>query len=1167
MSGSLHFKNLKVGWFYGTRRNDPEFKDFSGSINILYGPNGSGKTTASHALQTILWPGDSVDDRSPYLLGEFQVEQDTWKVNVSAGSALYTVNGHPTEAPPLLPPAGNRDRYRLALPDLLSDSDNDRDLAREIQKEINGGFDLKKAGDEAGFHFRSPTNQLNKKVRDARTKIKERRNTIINPVEKERELDEVNKNLELAKKKSNEITKLNELLKFRESKNNFDTLDERYRQFDPLMERINGDELESIRELDADIMNTEQELEKAGKELDDARQRKAASGLGHINKDRLGEINESCEEYYNKINDAENNLNIAKRDYYAACEREKSARDRIGENLTDAQLENIDVYLLHELGSGWLRDAEDFHGLEQEIKHLKSLLDNTIPMINPGFNIDNLNKGVDYLHQWLRHEDISAWRSRVLHPIMLIGSILMVPFIVILGIKVSPLYFIALVLPVVLAVMAVIHLLLVKNRDRTSFRDAYNGLDLPSQDDQPLPDEWDETFVNKLLGKLQEIHAQLKLKDIVEMNIKPVLERCQDDAQEKKKRLEEIKESIIKKAGITPVLEAHWLAGLIEFIKEWFLAHQELLESNKRIEALDNEYREYLKKFNELLRDTGSYTAENAAAAAGIKKGLNDRINKLVQAETDINTWTREINRLIGEKNKHTSARKKIFEVLYKEYITNEEKMIEKLRELIPGLEEFKKIKAERAASQAVLTDSASELGNYQIEPGMMDLPIDEIRDLLEEAREHDVKKPDFSKRQGKLEIEIQLAKKERVLEEALGKYADALENLKEIRHEICMAHIGHELVEYIGKQADRNASRVLSLAEKKMADITRHKYQLKVRGSEFLAWETHTSQDLRLSQLSSGTRAQLLIAVRTAFIENLEQQNGLPRLPLILDETLANSDDRRARDIINAVINLIKEGRQVFYLTAQSDEVGKWKAALAAENIPVRQYDLPLLDQAPRYEIEIQPQQRPGVPKPGRMTYKEYGKTLGVPTFDPWAEQAGVHLWHILESTHILFILLKEDYTTWGQLESLLTRQDALAVLDITEERFSEKVRARAGLLSHMVRLWQSGRGKPVGDREIIDSGEVSKKFLNGVLTLVQQCKGDAEAVIEELRNGALSRFQSNAIEGLESWMKENGYIDNRPRLSRQKVKSELLAISQYTDCLSNPCNTINSLLDKVSW
>ena len=105
MSKSLQFKNLQINWFYGAQKKDQPFEDFSPSFNILYGPNGSGKTTASHALQTLLWPRDSVDNQNPDLTGDFQIGQDSWKVNLSAGNTTYLLNNSKTDASGGLPSA------------------------------------------------------------------------------------------------------------------------------------------------------------------------------------------------------------------------------------------------------------------------------------------------------------------------------------------------------------------------------------------------------------------------------------------------------------------------------------------------------------------------------------------------------------------------------------------------------------------------------------------------------------------------------------------------------------------------------------------------------------------------------------------------------------------------------------------------------------------------------------------------------------------------------------------------------------------------------------------------------------------------------------------------------------------------------------------------------
>ena len=65
-------------------------------------------------------------------------------------------------------------------------------------------------------------------------------------------------------------------------------------------------------------------------------------------------------------------------------------------------------------------------------------------------------------------------------------------------------------------------------------------------------------------------------------------------------------------------------------------------------------------------------------------------------------------------------------------------------------------------------------------------------------------------------------------------------------------------------------------------------------------------------------------------------------KVPLILDETLGNSDERRAQEIIDAAMEICRDGRQVFYFTAQQDEVSKWRQFLASsDDVPHQLIDL----------------------------------------------------------------------------------------------------------------------------------------------------------------------------------------------------------------------------------
>jgi len=63
-------------------------------------------------------------------------------------------------------------------------------------------------------------------------------------------------------------------------------------------------------------------------------------------------------------------------------------------------------------------------------------------------------------------------------------------------------------------------------------------------------------------------------------------------------------------------------------------------------------------------------------------------------------------------------------------------------------------------------------------------------------------------------------------------------------------------------------------------------------------------------------------------------------QLPLLMDEILGKSNDARAQTIIESVIELCKDGRQIFYFTAQHDEVGKWITMLENRQIQYQTID-----------------------------------------------------------------------------------------------------------------------------------------------------------------------------------------------------------------------------------
>lgn len=91
-----------------------------------------------------------------------------------------------------------------------------------------------------------------------------------------------------------------------------------------------------------------------------------------------------------------------------------------------------------------------------------------------------------------------------------------------------------------------------------------------------------------------------------------------------------------------------------------------------------------------------------------------------------------------------------------------------------------------------------------------------------------------------------------------------------------------------------------------------------------FEAIETATGERKTLEELSRGTRMQLLLAVRLAFALKNESPDLL--IPLFLDEVLASTDPERFDAVTSALSQLAASGRQIFYFTCNPEDAWRWQ-------------------------------------------------------------------------------------------------------------------------------------------------------------------------------------------------------------------------------------------------
>jgi hypothetical protein len=440
------------------------------------------------------------------------------------------------------------------------------------------------------------------------------------------------------------------------------------------------------------------------------------------------------------------------------------------------------------------------------------------------------------------------------------------------------------------------------------------------------------------------------------------------------------------------------------------------------------------------------------------------------------------------------------------------------------------------------------ELESAGAEPELFTRPVAALELELEDATRLAAELVPLTEQVMRLRAEIDRAKQTSDVEAALAEVAAAESALRATRERDLNAIVGDLLVRHVQRVTrDQHRPAVFHRARELFAQVTRGRYRLDFDEGDapaFRAFDTTTGLGHDLYQLSSGTRVQLLLAVRVAFVESQEPEF---RLPLLLDETLGTSDDVRAQAIIDAVITLAEGGRQVFYFTAQRDEVGKWLAALEARAAPHALIDLAAARrQRPVDDTEIVPLAPvllELLPEPDGCTHDDYGARLGVPPIRPGQDDVGsTPLWYLVDDLPALYELLRAGVETWGALRTLAEGGGG-GVIDPQSPTL-----ARAAGLARAIEALHAeariGRGRPVDRTALVVSGALSsERQLEKILELAIQYEHGARPLIDALERREVSHLREHTIAALREFLERNGYVDDRPPRTSDQLRAAMLA------------------------
>ncbi|MFW5817093.1 MAG: hypothetical protein ACOCWV_01020 [Planctomycetota bacterium] len=1097
-----------------------ELSDLSPGVNLIHGPNGSGKTTTALVLQALLWPGRT-DLPRPTARGEYTEGDVRWLVDLDAGAVSAVRDGQPGQVPDF-GPAAERGRYRLALHELIVE--DNRSFAETIVTVSQGGYDLTEASRNLRTYTGPAPRTLKQQLAEANEDVTQARRLQEQLHHRARELESLRSEHNQARQAARDLDRLE---KARTHRRAIEECERLQRQIDALPDpvgRLTGREREDLTRIDQSA--TTQQETRGEMERQIARA-EATLGEADLPEDGLSDsAKQRLKAAVERLGQLQNELDRAAEQAEQADARARTARQRLGAALEDDQLaalETVELDAANELA----HRAHKLTAREEALRRQRALLNEPMPEELAGIEPGQLHTAIHALSRWLQCPAATgdlplpwpAWSAAALAVVLAC----------VLAVALHWLWILAAVPAVALAGIAHRRRSSVcrQNDERETYRRDYE------RTSQPAPTAW---RVDEVTDRMEELHTMAaRLATWIEQEERrKVLAVEEGQLQEQRDAYRQQREALRESLGIDWPTRDEWLPVLAGNLQAWQDASADAAAKSQTRDRLIDEREELLGEIGETVAPLGCDRPTSTEHARAVVSDLLDREDQRREACRQRNEARRRIESEIEPALQQLAdQRRELFERLGVDESAEGE-----LDDWLARLEDYRELTNELTGKQAIRDEAAAALVEHrellELDEAALDERIANQRELADRAEE-------LLKEITEIESEIRHAKHSHELTDALSRRDELADQLSDAREAKLAEAAGEALIEWVRTEAvERARPEVFRRARQILASITRGALSLDIEDAadppRFLA-RSGEGVPRPVDELSVGERVQLLMAVRLAFVEQEESA----ALPLILDEALGTTDDARAETIIDSLIEIARGGRQVFYFTAQHDEVGKWLARLEEAGVAHREIDLAErrnLSAVARRPMDLTAHRPPEIPAPAGRSREEYGEALRVAGIDPRRPPGDVHLWHVVDDMETLHELLETGVTTCGQLAVM---QDSGASLDAKANELTAAL-ARAHAIERACRLWRQGRGQPVNRAALEDSGAVSEKFIDEVSALANQLGGSAADLLEALKDRQVARWHSSNTDKLREFFLENGYLDEEPILAADEIIARLV-------------------------
>lgn len=1131
---SLQFTDVSVLTALGIEQNDGfSFKDLSTGVNLIYGPNGSGKSTTALVIQELLWPGNSGLTR-PTVSGKFTIGTTVWSVRINAGHADIG-SSEDTGTTPGLGPAEYRSRYMLALHQLIYEKNTG--FAKIIAAESQGGYDLEAAKISLGFKGRFRKDSKAIQQEKSVCKKVEAAISIQRQIEAEnRRLPELNNEYRKAKEAEKKFPVLEEALAFKGVESKHEDLKIEMQNFSEGVALLSGDERTRLDKLAAEQTTTERSIDNAKADL-----RKTARQLENLNlsSDQVHEnIVPAIRGLQADLLSLENDIDTQQRVILKAQTEKDTARARIGDHVTHSQLDALNKVEVEDLSS-FSRDSAGVQAEEIVLNKKKRFLSEQISDTVQNFDINQIREGISSIKHWLETPEPAGTDGADSRKPLLLTSALIALLSLILAVVYTPLWSFLFLAAAGLLFLGKTSGSTVKETDsRAVYQTSYTKTCLPE------PDSWETDSLLDLLRSLVTL-AELRIRE--DNRIKELRHLESDEAalETRKNALRTQKNNLDEKLRFSTDVDHQWLPLLVQNIMQWQHSSTSLAIAHNELNRLVLKQTKSRSETNGIIHRYGYEYGETVSSAqvAGVIDDLNLKFSNYrtaIQAGDSAGQQIITAERALG---RISLEKKDIFDQLNLD--PSRESLIDNWLVERPDYLILHKELLKKKARTVNYIESFKTAGNENL----LKLETLELKELIENTKKQAEKREELLKEISKIQFSNEEALSGHDLSDALREKDAATAVLEDLREQHSFETAGDMLIEWVREVAvDKARPLVFKRACELVAEFTRGHLKLLIddrANTPLFKASVDGGPSQPVDKLSTGERVQVLIAIRTAFLE----LNEPVCLPLLLDEALGTSDDLRAGLIIDAVIRIARSGRQVFYFTAQHDEIGKWLSKLESTGTEHRMFDLGKirnLGAAESFPLRLHdPDQRfaPASPvQPHDMTRNEYARVLGVPGINPLDENlSGLHLWHLVTDNDLLFRLLSHKIEKWGQFKNLI-EHGGRKLFTGSEKQF-DALYAAAAAVKHACRWWRTGRSAKVNRMVIQNSGCVSKSFIDPITILAENLEGCGVTIIAGLKDKEIRRWPTSKTEELQDYFDEHGYTSTETVLSPEEIRVHVLA------------------------